>query len=146
MVWDPNRRMWHKENSDRMNMACSGSGELYFVNDQNEIQLIAGDSTDPQLEWEMESGPLIENTLDHKYVSKLQFHLELERGSRVEIFMRYDDDPLWERKSSVICTRKRSYLVPIIPKRCQQYRYKIVGYGKGILYGISKYVEEGSEV
>jgi hypothetical protein len=146
MVWDPKRRMWHKENSDRMSMACCGAGDLYFVNAQNEIQLIASDSTDSELQWELESGPLIENTLDHKYVSKLQFHLELERGSRVEIFMRYDDDPLWERKASVICTRKRSYLVPIIPKRCQQYRYKIVGYGKGILYGISKYVEEGSEV
>ena len=37
-------------------------------------------------------------------------------------------------------------MIPIIPRRCSQFEYRIEGRGGCKLYGISKFVEEGSEI
>lgn len=146
MVYDPMRGMWHKEDDTDMIYTAYGDGELYYLTAENEIRTIAGDDSEEEIEWMLESGEMLESTLNMKYVSKLMFHLKLEIGAKVEIYMQYDSEPLWERKFTIHSATKQSYLIPIIPKRCSQFKYRLVGRGKCRMFGISKYVEEGSEM
>ena len=94
----------------------------------------------------MESGDQIEGSLEKKYLNKIQFMLELDAGAIVDIFLKYDSEEQWERILTVSAEMKRSYSVPIRPKRCLRYRYRIQGIGSVKLYGIGKYIESGSEI
>lgn len=146
MVYDPTRGLWHKEDNTDIESAVYGEGELYYLTKDNEIKTIADTESEEEIEWMLESGEMMENTLNMKYVSKIMFHLELDHGSKLEIYMKYDSEPLWERKFTIHSTTKKTYLIPIIPRRCNQFKYKLEGKGECRLFGISKCIEEGSEV
>ena len=146
LVYDPKYRIWHKEDDTRMQMAAYGDGELYYVDSSNRLRTICADDSEETPEWVLESGDMLENTLNMKYISKLVFYLKLEKGAKLEIYLKYDSDPMWERKFTIREAKKKTYLVPIIPRRCLNFSYRIEGKGGCRLFGISKYVEEGSEL
>lgn len=145
MVYTPSYRMWHKEDDTDMTMTAYGEGNLYYVDSSGQLLTISDRESSENMEWMLESGSLLENTLNMKHISKLMFHMQLERGAKAEIYLQYDSEPMWERKFTIQSSKKKSYLVPIIPRRCSQFRYRITGRGKCVLFGISKFVEEGSE-
>ena len=146
MAYAPKYQLWHKEDGTRMKMTAYGEGELYYVDGDNNLRLIASDESEEKFTWMLQSGELLENTLNMKYISKLMFHVKLDTGAKMEIYLRYDAEPQWERKFTIHSARKKSYMIPIIPRRCSQFEYRIEGRGGCKLYGISKYVEEGSEI
>ena len=145
LVYDPRYRFWHKEDTTQIWMAAYGEGTLYYIDGQSQIRIIAG-GEEPDLPWMLESGQQMENTMNMKYISKIMLHLQMEKDAKVEIYLKYDSDPLWERKATIRSTKKKSYMIPIIPRRCIQFQYRLVGKGNAILYGISKFVEKGSEL
>lgn len=145
MVYDPKYQIWHKEDDTKILMATYGEGKMYYVDSDNCLRTIQGDGTE-KLDWMIESGDMIENTLNQKYVSKLMFNMQLDRGAKAEIYLQYDSDPMWERKFTINSAFRKSYVVSAIPRRCGQFRYRIVGTGGCKLFGISKFVEEGSEM
>ena len=116
----------------------------YFINQNQELRQIAGG--EELIEWYLETGDLEESLLNRKYIGKIQFLLELERGSRVEIFLKHDSDAAFRRMLTVYATRKRTYTIPIKPMRCFHYRWRLEGKGKARLIAVGKYIEEGSEI
>lgn len=144
-VYDQTAGAWYLEDNTDLTYAAYGAGTLYYVDADGNIRTITGDS-DEQIEWYMESGDQIEGSLEKKYLNKIQFMLELDAGAVVDIFLKYDAEEQWERILTVSTETKRSYSVPIRPKRCLRYRYRIQGIGGVKLYGIGKYIESGSEI
>ena len=145
LVYDARYRFWHNVDSTLIWLAAYGEGTLYYIDGQSQIRIIAG-GEEPDLPWMLESGQQMENTMNMKYISKIMLHLQMEKDAKVEIYLKYDSDPLWERKATIRSTKKKSYMIPIIPRRCIQFQYRLVGKGNAILYGISKFVEKGSEL
>lgn len=102
------------------------------------------------------SAAIISSSMFKKFVSKLMFDFELyaivnninnrEEKAYVDIYLKYDEEPLWEKVYSVTGEKRKVHTVPIIPRRCESFRYKIEGRGGFVLRGICKFVEEGSEV
>ena len=146
MVYDPALQLWHKEDDTEMKLATYGDGKLYYIDRENQLRTIADDGEKEVFDWTLESGDMMEGTFNMKHISKLMFHVHLDEGAVMEVYMKYDSDPMWKREYTLRNARKKTYLIPIIPRRCSQFRYRIAGYGKFRLYGISKYVEEGSEI
>lgn len=144
-VYDPVYRLWHKEDSTELIMSSYGEGQLYYINSANELLTIQGSAV-ADFEWYIESGDMMENTMNQKYISKLLFNLQLDRGAKAEIFLKYDSEPLWERKATINSTIPKTYVMPVIPQRCNHFRYRISGKGGCKILGISKFVEEGSEM
>lgn len=144
-AYDPAAQMWCKEDTTHMQHTAYGDGQLYYIDGNNRLMTIRG-SEEEQIEWYLESGELEENSLEKKYLSKLLFNMQLDRGAKVDVYISCDSDPLWRRKATVNATQHKTYAVPLIPARCSHFKYRLEGRGGFKLIGIGKYVEEGSEM
>lgn len=145
LVYSPERRIWTREESMDVKFLAGGEGELYIIDSENRLFTLEGNRTE-KIFWYLESGDQEEGSLQKKFIQKLQFYLELEQGSQADILIQYDNSPMWEHLYSVTAKEKRVYTVPVIPRRCSRYRYRIEGMGRAKLLGIGKYTREGSEI
>lgn len=87
----------------------------------------------------------LEGSFDKKYISKLQLHLEAESGTVIEVWLRYDNEPDYERVSEFRSSRRGTYDIPIIPKRFERLQLKIKGIGHAKIFGYTRTISYGSE-
>ena len=66
--------------------------------------------------------------------------------SEQPFYAQYDSCGEWELLSSMTGTNLRSFSVPVKPKRCDHFRFKIVGTGDAKIYSITKTIEQGSDL
>ena len=144
LTYDPKYQIWDVEDDAKFKFATYGDGALYYIDAENKLTTITGES-DETIWWSMESGDLTESALDQKYISKAQFNFLLEAGAEANIYFRYDDDPLWEKKGTIYSTKRNTYTLPIIARRCNRFRWKIEGKGQMKLFAMAINVEGGSE-
>lgn len=144
-VYDQTAGAWYLEDDTNLTYSTYGEGLLYYVDKDGNIRTIVGKSEE-KVEWYLESGDQIEGSMEKKYLNKIQFMMEMEAGAMVDIYLQYDAEKQWERILTISAEMKRSYSIPIRPKRCLSYRYRIQGIGAVKLYGIGKYIESGSEI
>lgn len=141
-VYDTEYRLWHREDTCQMRESCVGNGELYFIDKENQIGKASGEGQE-RIIWEMESGDQMEGSLDKKKLHKLQFFMELERETMVEVYLKYEDG-MWRRVKTITAPRKQSITLPIRPQRCSHYRWKLTGSGNFRLLGVGKEFETGT--
>lgn len=96
--------------------------------------------------WFAQTGDIGLNSPDNKYISKLQLRMEVDADALVRIEVQYDNEDEWVEKYRVNPTKKRSVLIPIIPRRCDTMRLRISGRGDARIYSLAKTIEEGSEL
>ena len=145
LTFDTKYRLWHKHDDLQFVCTAFGDGVLYYIDTHGYLSTITGNSAE-KIEWFVESGDIVEGSIDQKYVSKIRFNFWMDDHAEANIFMKYDDDPLWERKGTVKSIKNMTFVLNIIPKRCNKYRYRIEGYGQFKLFGMVREVEGGSEV
>jgi hypothetical protein len=148
-IYHPDRGLWTKHDNLFAKLLCDTGSRLLFLNG-NDYQTFGGDKPSGEekgdMTWRLESGGLKEETLSNKYIKRLMFHFFLLRDSYVDIFIKYDNDLVWDKVYTIHSTEDRSYIVPIIPRRHFKMSYKLEGKGDFKLLGISKNIETGSEV
>lgn len=144
-VFDPETQIWDIEDSLRFAFADYAEGKLWYVDTAGKLATITGER-DEEIEWYLESGDIVENSIRNKYVSKLLFNFWLERGALATIYIRWDEDKVWERKGEIKAEWNKTYSLPIIPRRCSKFRYRIEGKGEFKLLALGRYNEEGSEI
>ena len=147
-VYDTARNMWHREDSLRAGGFCSWMGEMYCVDagSRNILTLLGtGEAYEAQVAWEAETGDLGLNSPDMKYVSRLLLRLMLEPDAMLDVSIQYDMDPGWIHLCNIRGTDLRSFTVPVIPRRSDHMKLKLVGIGGAKLYGITKVIQEGSD-
>lgn len=145
LVYDPKYQIWDVEDHARFQFATYGDGALYYIDGNKKLTTITGDN-DEQIWWTLESGDLTESSLNEKYISRAQFNFLLEQGAEVNIYFRYDDDPMWEKKGTIYCTKRTTYTLPIIARRCNRFRWRMEGKGQMKLFAMAINVEGGSEI
>lgn len=144
LCYDPALKVWDVENEDNFLFAHYGGGTGYFIDEDGKVRTIIGDDTD-RIDWMVES-PDIREDLFSSYISKLMFTLWLERGTVANFYIRYEDEPLWEHRGTIRAEMDKLYTLPIVPRRCSKYRYKIEFFGSGKLISGGRYVEGGTEL
>lgn len=144
-VYDTETRLWSIEDETDFRYAVYGNGVLYYADGKGQIASIKGDR-DETIDWYLESGDIREQTMNNKYISKLLFNIWLERKARVDVYVRWDDEPLWEHKGSITAEWNQTYSIPMIPKRCNKFRFRLAGKGQFKLIGIGRYIEGSTEV
>lgn len=145
LVYDPRTGIWDKEDDATFLFAAYSDGQLHYVDVNKTLRTISGSESE-SIEWFMESGDISEGTMDQKYISKLKLNLWLEMNSEVTVKLKFDDEPLWHKKGYIRSTKNKTYTIPIMPKRTGKYRIRLEGRGQFKLLGMSKEVEQGSEV
>lgn len=170
-VYDASKGMWHVEDATHVLWFGYYYGGLYYINHLGEMYLINTEYEDnaiyPGMEnmypgvyypnststnreeefmpWMFETGDIGLETIENKYISKINIRLYLAEGSMAEIYVQYDSGE-WELINSINNTDKRNYVVPIITRRCDHMRIRMEGYGEAKLYSLQKVTERGSDV
>lgn len=154
-VFDTKNGIWCKEDSTRAYAFCRYKDDLYYIDfDDNTMKSVGGTllydvpekATEDRVDWFVESGPIGYSSPDHKYVGKISIRITLEFGTNVGFYIQYDSNDEWEHKFNMNGTGTRTFNIPFTPKRCDHFRYKIVGNGACKIHSITKTIEEGSDV
>ena len=153
-VYDTQTGLWHREDAKRITHFAKCDGNLYMLEDSGQIW-IAGNAISPPkeatiedaFEWSVEFADFTEEDPNKKGVSKLQLRVELEKGTQMGVYIQFDSDGQWKRVSSIEADGpKRSYILPIIPRRCDHYRVKIEGIGGCVIHAMTREFYKGSEL
>lgn len=153
-VYDAKNSIWCKEDNTKVIAFCRRSEDLYYIDaTDNTMKSVGGTllldttekDTEDAVEWYVESGAIGYSSPDNKYLGRLNIRIGLEFGTNVDVFVQYDSKGEWEHKFNISGTGTRTHSVPIIPKRCDHFRYRIKGRGNCKIYSITKTVEQGGE-
>lgn len=98
------------------------------------------------IEWYVESAPIGYALTNNKYVGKVNIRLALEIGAYVDFWMRYDNEESWTHIFNMSGKGTKSFTIPVTPRRCDTFRYRLSGRGDCKVISISKSIEEGSDV
>lgn len=79
---------------------------------------------------------------NQKYISQFKIRMALGENAYIRLYMKYDNGD-WEVKGEKTGTDLKTFVLPVVPKRCDHVRFKIVGYGDATIYDISRIMEVG---
>ena len=154
-VYDIKNGLWCREDDTRALFFCRHNDELCFVNG-SDFKLYSVGGTIPYSfdesgkekpsAWFAESGAIGYYSPDNKYVARITIRISLEFGTNVDFYLQYDSCGEWEHKFNMSGTGTRTFSIPIIPRRCDHFKYRIVGKGDCKIHSITKTIEEGSDV
>ena len=145
-VWDESKGMWHREDETHASCFAALSGELYFLDaGTNQIKTVTGNDQE-NLTWFAQFGEWIDGSYDKKYLSKLQVNAQLEPGASLNIWIRADGAQQWECVYSLNSPNKRTYTIPILPRRCERLEMKLSGKGMCKIFSVAKTVSFGTEI
>lgn len=147
-VYDSLRGLWHREDETEAIGFAMEDGGLHILNAAGELWRADGGGEgelEPPLEWLAEFGDFTEGSPDAKGYGKLQLRLELEAGAEISAFLRYDSRGDWEPVRTLAADGKRSYLLPIVPRRADHCRLRLTGQGGCVVYSLARQYYGGSE-
>lgn len=154
-VYDQKTNIWCKEDNTDVLYFCKHGDDLYYIDvANNQMKSVAGTlpydvaekKSEDRFDWFVESGNIGYNSPDNKYMARINVRIALEFGTNVDFYLQYDSSGEWEHKFNMSGTGTRTYTVPVIPKRCDHFKYKLVGNGGCKMYAITKTIEQGSDI
>lgn len=148
-VYDVQRGIWHKEDETRAMCFAQMDDDLYYIDaDTNRMMAVNGTQgeAETEVEWFAESGLFGYEYENHKYLSRFNIRMKLEAGARAALYIEYDSSGKWELQGEMQgAERTRTFLTPVIPRRCDHMRLKIVGRGDVKLYSIARLLTMGGD-
>lgn len=148
-VLDTAKDMWHREDDLRVEEFCECRGELYAIDSDTKAILAMTGSTGEQyedtMEWVAESGDLLLDNPDAKYIQRLLIRLSTAKDTTIRIYAEYDKFPEWELVGEYNGGPLGSVSLPVRPRRCDHLRLRFEGKGDVRIYSIAKYVIGGSD-
>ena len=150
-VFDEEKGIWMREDETHAAQFEELDGQLYYLDDSGRMMAVrgleeAGAEPEETIEWYAETGDMLVNMPDNKYVSRIQIRAGVDKGAKLKLEMQYDSDGVWHKIFERGYSRKASFTVPIIPMRCDHMRMRISGRGRSCIYAVSKEIERGSEI
>ncbi len=159
-VYNTEMGTWFKE--DNFHAMCYGSvGDELFAIDEDNNTLVAIDGSMGELEDDFEwsatfglqgaeygrgnYGSRIRNDLSAKqYMSRFLIRIYIEPETTVKLEIKYMDGD-WEKVGEITGDKLDSYILPVIPRRCDHLRFRISGRGDTRIYSIARQLEVASD-
>lgn len=154
-VYDQKTGIWCKEDNTEVLYFCRHGDDLYYIDEaDNTMKSVRGTlpydvaekDTEGKIGWFVESGSIGYASPDNKYISRLNVRISLDIGATADFYLQYDSSGIWEHKFNMSGKGTRTFTVPVIPKRCDHFKYKMVGKGGCKIYSITKTTEQGSDI
>ena len=154
-AYDSKNGIWCKEDNTQVLCFCKHLDDLYYIDAKdNKMKSVRGTllyevpekATEDKFNWFVESGAIGYSSPDNKYVSRINLRITLEFGTNVDFYLQYNSNGEWEHKFNMSGKGTRTFTVPIIPNRCDHFKYKIKGNGGCKIHSITKTMEEGSDI
>jgi len=154
-VFDSLRNMWHIEDDTHATHFVFWRGNLYFLKKSGEIwcMMLRGAeapehmATEPAVGWSAEFADIADMSPNRTGIVKLQVRVRLEPGASGDIYLKFDAEDEWRRVHGAIEPKvKRSYYLPIVPRRVDHFRLRLVGTGGCEIYSLVRERYVGSEL
>lgn len=152
-VYDTKNGIWCKEDDTKITAFCKHEDDLYFIDANDKTMksvrgtmLYGSTETEGKIPWYVETGNIGYTMADNKYISRINLRISLDFGTNVDFYIQYDSSGEWEHKFNMSGKGTRSFTIPIIPKRCDHFKYKLVGKGGCKIHSITKTLEQGSDI
>lgn len=148
LVYDGARNLWHGEDSLQALDFCNLGNSLYCLDTEGKLWCMDGQTGEPEgkISWFAETGPMGLDRADEKHISRLSLRLELEGGSDLDIFLRYDGEGPWVHGANLRGRGLGAQVVSLLPRRCDHFALRLKGRGPCRVYGIAMILEDGSDV
>lgn len=148
-VLDTAKGLWHKEdNADITHMATS-DGELVMAIRTGGKTLLKTprrrEGEQESFEWSATFGTIGYTDEQQKYLSRYNIRAQMTEGSRMKVEMQYDSDGKWVEMGTYRSPRLQTFLLPIIPRRCDHCQLRISGDGQINIYAIAREYERGGD-
>ena len=145
-VYDTLRGLWHRIGNAVPYAFASWGDELYYSYNNT---IVAINGTVGRLytakEWYAESGMIGYELVDHQYVSRYNIRMKLAEGAKCTLAIEYDSDGRWIEQGTIHGQGTDSFVIPVIPQRCDHFRIRLSGIGDIRIYSITKMIEQGSD-
>ena len=146
-VYDTQRGIWHREDETHATGFAAWGDELFYIDAAGRI--MAENGTVGELEknvsWEATSGLIGYELIDHQYISRFNFRMKLGKGAKCLLQIEYDSDGVWLDQGVIYGYGTDSFVIPVIPQRCDHFRIRLSGEGDVKIYSIAKIIEQGSD-
>lgn len=148
-VFDTTKGLWHQEDMVRVTHMANAGGELVMAikqGDKTALKAVHNTSGDQEeFEWSVTFGTFGYQYETQKYLSRFNIRAQLSTGGYMKLEIMYDSDGKWHHMGTMRSPRMRTYLLPIIPRRCDHCQVRISGKGETHVYSIARIFEQGGD-
>lgn len=150
-VFDTLRNLWHRED-ERAAVGFAYHEGLLMLDSEGYIWTISPTGKPPEdaeieepVKSMAEFGDFTDSDPNAKGTGKLQLRIDLEPESLVTVYVRFNSGQ-WEKVKTLTGDGKRSYYLPMIPRRADHMRIKIEGVGEWRLHSLVRESYSGGEL
>ncbi len=150
-VFDTQKGLWHREDDLQVTHFARYEGGLYMLCADGNVwvtgflDLPEGATLEDTVDWMAEFSDFTDEEPNRKGFSKLQIRLELDEGASCQVWIQFDSDGIWRKVREALGEGvKRSYYLPVVPRRADHYRIKITGTGGCRIYSMAREFYVGS--
>ncbi len=160
MVYDTEHGTWWKEDGTKALGFGAVGDDLYYIDeDENTLVSVCGSMGTPEAEdteWMAEfdlygvnyvpggSRDNPDQVRNEKYVSMFKIRMSLDEDAWMKLYIQYNGGE-WVYMGERTGTGLGTFVLPVVPRRCDHIRYKLEGEGGMKLYSISRIMEVGGD-
>ena len=147
-TYDTVKKLWHREDETCAMFFAEKDGELYYIDESdNTLRCVMGTDGEKEqdFEWYAESGVIGFADSEHKYLSHFVLRADIAPKACLHLDIRYDEDEAWTKRGSYYGCGLRSFILPVMPRRCDHLRIRLRGKGDVKIYSMAKIKEKGSD-
>lgn len=147
-VFDSAKGLWHREDEGTIAGMATANGNLYMAvqTGENSTSLMAIDGNvqaEEGLPWSATFGIFGFAYERSKYLSRFNIRAQMTAGSEMTFEIMYDSSGVWEKMGTMRSRVLKTFMLPIIPRRCDHCQIRISGKGDVKIYSIARVFEEG---
>ena len=159
-TFNTEKGIWYKEDGLKALCFAPVADELFAI-DENANTLLTMQGSMGELEedfrWKAEfglsgveyvasgSGVSRGDMMGNHYLSRFDIRMYMEEGCEAELEIMYNSDGVWTKQGKIKGKRMKTFVLPVIPKRCDHLRFRIKGTGYFRIYSIGRIMEVGSD-
>lgn len=135
-VYDTRTALWSRED-DFAAAGFAWYGGVLYAQDETGIWRF-GTGNVSALKSCMETGDFYSGSPDKKRLLCLELRIEAESAAQVAVDVQYDSDGVWRAAGAFTAREKRTFLLPLVPRRCDHFRLRVQGTGAWRLLSLAR--------
>ena len=142
-VYDVEKHLWHREDAERPTVFAQLDDDLYYLT-ATDMKAVSGGTE--SVSWRLDTAVMGYDYPEQKYLSRWLIRAAAECGQTVCVYFQYDSSGSWEHAGEIVGQgATRSFVVPVIPRRCDHMQMRLEGTGYFKLFSLSRVLEKGGD-
>lgn len=147
-VYDTKTGIWYKEDDFRALGFGTVGDELFAIDEENNrlyAMLGSMGEAEEEIEWNAVFGLFGMDYMGQKYLSRFNIRMQITENASAKLEIQYDQNGKWENMGEIRGQNTKTFMLPVIPRRCDHLQIRISGKGRCRIYAISRVLEVGSD-